>query len=197
MISNSERMYKIIIAALICLPLASKAQKINKYDSTLKIAKAGFKVNCSNRKVDINMLSIKPIGFKNEAGEVQREIRGRVLSAEIDDLNQDNFPDIIIYIVDAAGKIIPFTVSSKENEYMQPILFPDITNDMQLSKGYRGQDEYELLQGELWRKFPIYDTDTAKKEPTNKVRKVRYKVVLSERGMLSFKVSQSFDLIAN
>lgn len=190
-------MYKFFIAAFLCLSIGSFAQKMNKYDSTLKLAKAGFKVTCTNRKPDINMLSIKPIGFKNEAGEVQREIRGRVLSAEIDDLNQDNFPDLIIYIIESTGKIIPFTVSSKENEYMQPILFPDITNDMLLSKGYRGKDEYELLQGELWRKFPIYNADTAIKEPTNKVRKIRYKVVAGDRGMLSYKVSQTFDLNTN
>ena len=197
MIPNRYRMYKFFVAAFLCLSIGSFAQKINKYDSTLKLAKAGFRVTCTNRKPDINMLSIKPIGFKNEAGEVQREIRGRVLSAEIDDLNQDNFPDLIIYIIESTGKIIPFTVSSKENEYMQPILFPDITNDMQLSKGYRGKDEYELLQGELWRKFPIYDVDTAKKDPTNKVRKIRYKVVAGDRGMLSYKVSQTFDLNTN
>jgi hypothetical protein len=190
-------MYKFFIVAFLCLSIESIGQKTSKYDSTLKIAKVGYKVNCMNRKPDVNVLSIKPIGFKNEGGEVQREIKGRVIAAEIDDLNQDNFPDLIIYIIESSGKMIPFTVSSKDNEYMQPILFPDITNDMQLSKGYRGKDEYELLQGELWRKFPIFDSDTAIKEPTNKVRKIRYKVVAGDRGMLSYKVSQSFDLNAN
>jgi hypothetical protein len=190
-------MYKFFIVAYLCLSIESFSQKISKYDSTLKTAKVGYKVNCTNRKPDANTLSIKPIGFKNEGGEVQREIKGRVVAAEIDDLNQDNFPDLIIYIVESTGKIIPFTVSSKENEYMQPILFPDITNDMQLSKGYRGKDEYELLQGELWRKFPIFDSDTTIKEPTNKFRKIRYKVVAGDRGMLSYKVFQSFDLKAN
>jgi hypothetical protein len=170
---------------------------MNKYDSTLKIGKAGFKVTCLNRNPDHNVLSIKPIGFKNEAGEVMREIKGRVLSAEIDDLNQDNFPDMIIYIVESSGKILPFTVSSKENEYIQPILFPDITNDMQLSSGYRGNDEYNLVEGILFRKFPIYNTDTTIKEPTHKIRQIMYRVVAGDRGMLNFKVFKNFDLNKN
>jgi hypothetical protein len=192
--SNTKGMYKFFTAAFLCLSIGSFAQKINKYDSTLKIGKAGFKVTCLNRKPEVNMLSIKPVGFKNEAGEVMREIKGRVLSCEIDDLNNDNFPDIIIYIVDAGGRIIPFTVSSKDNEYMQPILFPDITNDMQLSKGYRGNDEYKLVEGILFRKFPIYDADTAIKAPTKKARQIMYRVVAGERGMLNFKVFKNFDL---
>ena len=187
-------MYKFFIVVFLCLSIASFSQKASKYDSTLKIAKVGYKVNCTNRKPDANVLSIKPIGFKNEGGEVQREIKGRVLAAEIDDLNQDNFPDLIIYIVESTGKMIPFTVSSKENEYMQPILFPDITNDMQLSKGYRGNDEYKLVEGILFRKFPIYDADTAIKEPTKKARQIMYRVVAGERGMLNFKVFKNFDL---
>ena len=187
-------MYKFFIAVCLCLSISSFAQKMNKYDSTLKIGKAGFKVTCLNRKPETNILSIKPVGFKNEAGEVLREIRGRVLSAEVDDFNQDNFPDLIIYIIDVSGKIVPFTISSKENEYIQPILFPDITNDKVLSKGYRGKDEYKLVEGILFRKFPIYDTDTAIKEPTKKARQIMYRVVTGERGMLNFKVFKNFDL---
>lgn len=187
-------MYQFFIVTFLCFSIGSFAQKMNKYDSTLKIGKAGFKVTCQNRNPDHNVLSIKPVGFKNEAGEVMREIKGRVLSAEIDDFNQDNFPDMIIYIVDASGKVVPFTLSSKDNEYIQPILFPDITNDMVLSKGYRGKDEYKLVEGILFRKFPIYDADTAIKEPTKRARQIMYRVVAGDRGMLNFKVFKNFDL---
>ena len=65
---------------------------------------------------------------------------------------------------------------------------------MQLSKGYRGKDEYKLVEGILFRKFPIYDTDTAIKEPTKKARQIMYRVVTGDRGMLNFKVFKNFDL---
>jgi len=187
-------MYKIFTIVFLLIAVISNGQKMAKYDSTLKIGKAGYKVACMNRSVERNVLNIRPIGFKSEAREVSLELKGRVVGAEIDDLNQDGFPDLVIYVVDAAGKTNLFSVSSKENESMQPIFFPDITNDMQLSKGYRGQDEYRLVEGILFRKFPIFEADTAIKTPTKKVRQIMYRVTTGERGMLNFKMFKNFEL---
>jgi len=187
-------MRNFFIIMLTLLSVGTFAQKISKYDSTLKIGKAGYRVTCMNRIPEHNVLSIKPIGFKNEAREVSLELKGRVLSAEIDDLNNDTYPDMLIYVLEASGKTTLFCVSSKENETLQPILFPDITNDLQLSKGYRGQDEYKLVEGILFRKFPIFDADTAIKVPTKKVRQIMYRVIAGDRGMLNFKVFKNFDL---
>ncbi|MEN9697502.1 MAG: hypothetical protein RLZ56_923 [Bacteroidota bacterium] len=189
-------MQKYFTLLFLLFTLNSIGQKFAKYDSTMKIGKVGYKVVCMNRTPDRNVLSVRPMGFKSEAREVNLELRGRVISAEIDDLNRDGFPDVIIYIVDPNGKINLFTISSQENESVQPIYFPDITNDQQLSKGYRGQDEYKLVEGILFRKFPIYEADTANKIPTSKVRQIMYRVVTGERGVLSFKPFKNFDMAA-
>ena len=186
-------MYKLFFISFLLLALYSNGQKMNKYDSTLKIGKAGFKVNCTNKNLERNVLSLKPIGFSNEAREIALELKGRIMSAEIDDLNQDGFPDMIIYVVDAAGKTSLFTISSKNNESMQPIYFPDITNDAVLSKGYRGFDDYKLVEGILFRQFPIFDTDTTIKTPTKKGRRIMYKVMNGDKGMLNFKVIKTFE----
>ena len=50
------------------------------------------------------------------------------------------------------------------------------------------------MEGILFRKFPIYDTDTAIKIPTNKVRQIMYRVVAGEKGYLKFKSFKNFDL---
>jgi hypothetical protein len=186
-------MYKLFFISFCFLFSTTQAQKMNKYDSTLKIGKAGFRVNCTNRNVDHNVLSIKPIGFSNEAREVSLDLKGRVISAEIDDLNQDGFPDMIIYVIDAAAKTSLFCISSKNNESLQPIYFPDISNDMVLSKGYRGLDEYKLVEGVLFRQFPIFDADTSIKTPTKKARRIMYKVMTGDRGMLNFKMIKNFE----
>ena len=193
MVPNTNRMYKLFFISFLLLSLLTNAQKMNKYDSTLKIGKVGFRVNCTNKNVEHNVLSIKPIGFTSEAREVAVDLKGRVISAEIDDLNQDGFPDMILYVVDAAAKINLFTISSRNNESMQPIYFPDITNDAVLSKGYRGFDEYKLVEGILFRQFPIFDADTTIKTPTKKARRIMYKVMAGDRGMLNFKMFKNFD----
>ena len=124
------------------------------------------------------------------------EIKARVLSAEIDDLNNDGFPEVIIFIQEPKGNKSLFCISSKENERMEPIYFPDIKDDMRLSKGYRGQDEFRLLEGVLFRKFPVFESDTAIKQPTNKVRQILYRVIAGEQGSWKFKSFKDFDMNA-
>ena len=187
-------MYKLFSIVFIFIGLSVQAQKANRYDSTLKIGKVGYRVTCMNRASNQNVLSIKPIGFKNESREAAMDLKAKVTSAEIDDLNQDGYPDLIIYILEPSGKTNLFCVSSRENESMQPIYFPDITNDSQLSKGYRGQDEYKLVEGILFRKFPVYESDTSIKTPTNKVRQIMYRVVEGDQGSWKFKAFKNFDM---
>lgn len=186
-------MYKLFFISFLFLSVLTHAQKMNKYDSTLKIGKVGFRVNCTNKNVDRNVLSVKPLGFTSEAREIALDLKGRIMSAEIDDLNQDGFPDMIIYFVDGDGKVNLFSISSKNNESMQPIYFPDITNDITLSKGYRGLDEYKLVEGVLFRQFPIFDADTTIKTPTKKARRIMYRVVTGDRGILNFKMFKNFE----
>ena len=190
-------MYKSLFFAFLFISLASFGQKGNKYDSTVKMGKAGYRVTCLNRSLDRNTLNIRPIGFKSETREASLELRGRVVSTEIDDLNNDGFPDIIIFVIDAKDKLSLFSVGSRDNERIEPIYFPDITNDMQLSKGYRGKDEYELVEGVLFRKFPIFESDTTIKTPTNKVRQIMYRVMIGDQGSWRFKSFRSFDLVAD
>lgn len=168
-----------------------------KYDSTMKIGKAGYRITCLNRTPDRNVLNIRPVGFKSESREASIEIKARVIGAEIDDLNNDGFPDMVIYIEDGTGKKSIFPICSEDNERIGPILFPDILNDMELSKGYRGRDEYKLVEGVLFRKFPVFPADTAIKEPTNKIRQLMYKVVQGERNSWKFKMFKQFEFTAN
>ena len=182
------------VFGLLLLVNSLVAQGYKRYDSTLKIGKVGFRVSCTNKSLSQNSLNIKPIGFKSEAREVNLELKARVISAEIDDLNQDGFADLIIYILESSGKTNLFCVSSKNDEMMQPIYFPDISNDFKLNKGYRGGDEYKLVEGILFRKFPIYDADTTIKVPTKKVRQIMYRVVEGERGTWKFKAFKNFDI---
>jgi hypothetical protein len=68
---------------------------------------------------------------------------------------------------------------------------------MQLSKGYRGKDEYKLVEGVLFRKFPIFESDTTNKKPTNKVRQIMYRVVQGDQGTWRFKSFKTFEMVAD
>ena len=189
--------YPLFLILVLMAYSANSQTVVTKYDSTLKIGKAGYRISCFNKTVDRNILNIRPVGFKQEAREVSFELKGRVTGAEIDDLNLDGFPDVLIYFLDPTLKPSILSISSKNNESFMPINFPDITNDMVLSKGYRGGDEYKLVEGILFRKFPVYETDTAIKTPANKIRQIMYRVVEGDQGSLKFKVFKNFETSKN
>lgn len=188
-------MYKIICFGLLLIGSAAQGQKNLKYDSTLKLGKVGFRVFCMNRVADKNVLNIRPVGFKSESREISLELKGKVSGSEIEDLNNDGFPDLVVYITDKLGNNTLLSVASKDNETLEPIVLPDITNDMQMSKGYRGGDEYKLVEGILFRKFPLYEADTSHKAPTNKARQILYRVVKGDQpGIWKYKPIKNFDI---
>jgi hypothetical protein len=174
------------------------AQDYKKIDSTLKLGTVGYRIKTNNKGVDKNKLNVTPIGFEKEAREVDIEIKGRVVKAEIDDLNNDGFPDMVIYVVNTndKSKATVLGISSNANQNMAAIQFPDIIDDAKLKIGYLGYDQYELLQGTLLRRFPLYDsTDAATPKLTGMYRQIQYKTVMGDRGMLKFKVLRTVDYV--
>jgi hypothetical protein len=186
---------------LVCLLLLVGSQlkleaQFKKYDSTLKVAKAGYRVYCNNKSLEKNTVTLTPVGFEKEAREVSFEIKGRIKSAETDDLNNDGFPDLVMYIYTGVesnfGKVIG--IYSEKNESIGPISFPDILDDPKLRIGYRGFDEFSLMEGNLMRRFPIYQqVDSAKYEPTGMMRQLQYRVLPGENGAQKFKVLRTFE----
>jgi hypothetical protein len=174
------------------------AQQAKAYDSTMKLGKAGYRVRCSNKKPDKNSITIGTIGFESNATrDFDTEINGRVNKAEVDDLNNDGFPDMLLYVINAndKNKGTVVGVSSINNERITAILFPDIMDDAKLRVGYNGEDEFRLLQGTLLRTFQVYDlTDKANPKPTGIYRNIQYRVVPAEREMLKFVVLRSYEV---
>ncbi|MBV9989499.1 MAG: hypothetical protein JO301_17595 [Chitinophagaceae bacterium] len=188
---------RIFMTTVICtIALAATAQK--KFDSTMKVGKAGFRVFCANKNPEKNIATISPVGFDKDAHEVSFEIKGRVTKAEVDDLNGDGFPDLVVYVYNGGDKRTGTVigVSSDKNQGFGPIYFPDITDDMKLRVGYVGYDEFTLMEGNLMRRFPVYSTaDSANIKPTGVIRQVMYRVVPGDKpGIQKFKVTRSYEL---
>ena len=172
------------------------AQK-NKFDTTMKIGKVGYRVTCTNKANEKNEMTISMIGFEESRSDVNIDVKGKVQSGEIDDLNRDGFPDIVIYVFSEGDKRKGsiFSIASEGNKSISAILFPDITDDAKLSAGYKGGDQFKLFNGILTRRFPVYNTsDSTNTTPTGIVRQIIYKVVPGERGGYKFKVDRSVDI---
>jgi hypothetical protein len=179
---------------------ASLAQQARPIDTTIKLGKSGYRIKCNNKKPDKNTFNINPIGFESGARDYDLEVKGRVIKAEVDDLNNDGFADVVVYVVNYNdhNKGYVIGISSSKNEGMVPMLFPDIMDDPKLRVGYMGYDEFTLLQGTMLRTFPLYDTiDPANPKPTGLYRNVHYRVVATERGTLKFVVLRTYDVDRN
>jgi hypothetical protein len=126
-----------------------------------------------------NKLRIVPSGLKIDNSPIERDIDGLVTGADIGDINVDGSPEIYVYIkTKEKGALIAY--SANHNKSLSDIYLPTITDDPKHAKGYRGHDEFMLVEAIVAQRFPIYnDTDTDDK-PTGGWRHLQYKLVPGE-----------------
>jgi hypothetical protein len=186
--------YFLIFLLFVFAANAVNAQ-FRKIDSTLKIGKVGYRVRCFNRNTDKNELSIKPEGFDNAAREMDFFIKGRIAKVEIDDLNNDSYPDLVVYFYTGEEGIIGmvYAFMSSENKSIIPVVLPDVQLDGKLKDGYKGHDQFSLLEGKLMQQFPIYKTGDDKDKPTGGKRVVQYQVVGSAETGYKFKMIRFYE----
>lgn len=172
------------------------AAQIKRIDTTMMIGKAGYRIRCSNKDADKNEVDIKPIGFETDAHESGMYFKGRVIKSQIDDLNNDGFPDLVVITISGPRGEFgnAYAIISMSNKSFSPAGLPDIQLDPKYKDGYRGHDEFSLLEGTLMRKFPVYKTDDKDNAPTGGKRIIQYKITGSEDAGYKFKVEQSYDI---
>jgi hypothetical protein len=186
---------RFIIFVFVLLPMTLLAQG-RRIDTTMKVGKAGYRINCLNKSAEKNAISINPVGFENEVRDFSFDLKGLLTGAEVDDLNKDGFPDLLLYVntKDSLNKSTVIGISSMENKSVVPIVLPDILDDPRLRDGYKGSDQYMLLEGILMRTYPLFEKDAnGVQQPTGKMRRLMYRVAQGEQGSLKFVISRFYD----
>ncbi len=184
-----------LFCAIVLIPTLLVAQG-RRMDTTMKVGKAGFRVNCQNKSAEKNPITIYPVGFESEARDFSFELKGVLIGTEVDDLNKDGFPELLLYVApqDSLNKSSVIAISSQENKSVAPIVFPDILDDPRLRDGYKGSDKYMLLEGVLMRTYPLYEKDAnGVQQPTGKMRRLMYRVAPGEQGTSKFVVARFYD----
>ena len=177
---------------------AANAQvSVGKIDSTLKIGKAGYRVDCRIKNVDQNQVTIRPVGFENGASPMSFIIKGRVAKAEIDDLNSDGFPDLVLYIYSDSNAVFGtvYAFLSEANKSITPCALPDIMLDGKVNTGYKGHDQFSRMGSYLQQKFPIYKAGDDKDKPTGGTRVLLYQLVRKEEGGFKFNRVRFYDTL--
>lgn len=147
------------------------------YSKTLTWNKFTFLV-----QVNSGRLSIKPSGLEINNQEETHEIDGLISGAEIGDLNNDNYPEILVYITvvgsGSYGSIIGYSVNNGKS--MSQIYLPDLSGNPKISKGYMGHDEFAVVENNFVQRFPIYNPGDSNAQPTGGTRQIQYKLVDDE-----------------
>jgi len=169
--------------------------QFKKIDTTVTTGNVGYRVRCSNSYPDKNDVTLKLIGFEKEAKGTSFLVGGQIAYAMIDDLNNDNYPELLLVSFNGPHFQygITYVLASKENKSLLFFSSKDIMMDGKLSPGYRGHDQFSLFNGSLIQKFPIYNTGDTDENPTGGSRVVQYQMAMTESGKAYFKVLRTYD----
>jgi len=70
---------------------------------------------------------------------------------------------------------------------------PDVMLDGKIKEGYKGHDQFSLLEGMLMQQFPIYKPGDDKDKPTGGKRVVQYKIAGSGESGYTFKMLRFYE----
>jgi hypothetical protein len=132
----------------------------------------------------IRQLTVNTRGLEGGDAPFELEIDGSVANAEVEDLDSDGYPELLIYTISAGsgsyGNLIAFSVLSGQS--MVPVVFPDIADSPEVSEGYMGHDEFAVVETTLSRRFPIYKEGDPNSTPSGGTRQIAYKMEAGENA---------------
>lgn len=126
----------------------------------------------SPNTADGNRVTVTPSGLATVNDAETIDVDGIVTGADVGDIDTDGSPEIYVYVRarkdGAPGSLVAFSTSKKKS--MSQITVPQLTPKQ--AKGYRGGDEFALVENAIARRFPIHNDD----KPTAKMRQLQYKL---------------------
>ena len=141
-----------------------------------------------------NSVTITPAGLKKDNSPVTVNINGVVTGAEVADLNIDSSPEIYVYVraTDGSkiGSLVAYAANNKKS--ITQIYLPDLSENKKNTVGYRGGDEFAVVESNFVRRFPIYPEDKSIAAPTRRTRQLQYKLKAGEAGWI-LRIDKSFE----
>ena len=175
-----KRLRLACVSALALVPATGATA--SEYKESLTLQGITFELSATEN-AGASTLTIKPSGLKAMNDPVVQDVPGRVLRAEIADIDSNGDPEIYVFTVDEKAKrggVVGYAVNKKKS--MSPIFVPDFTEDPKLSAGYAGGDESAVVETFLVTRFKIYEGSGASAKPTDKWRQLQYKLKPGEAG---------------
>jgi len=169
-----KKVFAILLGGFLLFTTATVFADENSFNQTFKLHGIQFNVIAQG-----NDLRIVPAGLKIDNSPIEREIDGTVTGADIGDINVDGSPEIYVYIKGKdKGSLVAYSAYKKKS--LSDIYLPPITDDPKLIKGYRGHDEFMMVENSVAQRFPIYKDNDTDDKPTGGWRQLQYKLTQGE-----------------
>lgn len=151
------------------------------FQKKLSLQNISFEISTIS-KGSFQELKIKPYGLEIDNSEIIKTLDGRIVNAEIGDLNSDGFPEILIYTVSdgsgSYGDVIGYSVNNGKS--ISQIYFPPISENLKINKGYMGHDKFAIVEKTLNQWFQTYNQGDTNANPTGNIRQIQYKLIDGE-----------------
>ncbi len=151
--------------------------------STLSLQGVSFQVTTKGEG-SVQQLVVKATEKGHAYPVVKEELIGSLTGREVEDLNSDGRPELILFVTSAGsgsyGSVMAWSAS--KGHTLQPITMPELSS--KLAQGYMGHDKFAVVETTLMRRFPIYRPGDTNAKPTGGTRQISYKLVAGEAGFL-------------
>jgi len=155
------------------------------FDRALELHGIRFRVTSANDGA-ANVVRIVPQGLAVDNTPIERRFDGIVTGAEIGDLNADRSPEIYVLGREtgsaARGVLIAYAANGRKS--LSEIYLAPVADNPALNKGYRGHDEFAVVENVLAQRYPIYLEGDPDDKPSGGMRQLQFKLVPGESGWI-------------
>ena len=151
--------------------------------TSLNLQGVSFQVSAKGAG-SVQQLVVKASEHGHAYPVVKQELLGSLTGSEVEDLNSDGRPELLLYVTSAGsgsyGSVLAWSAS--KGHTLLPITMPELSG--KLAQGYMGHDQFAVVETTLMRRFPIYRPGDTNAKPTGGTRQISYKLVAGEASFL-------------
>lgn len=149
-------------------------------DETAELQGITFHVTSPN-SASGNSVLVMPAGLETDNSMLEKSVDGIVTGVRVEDLDANGSPEVYVFMNGSEGtpgSIAAWAANNRKS--MSEIYLPPLPDDA--LAGYRGGDEFEVVESTLVRRFPIYESSEAGAAATGQTRQLQYKLEPGEAG---------------
>lgn len=135
-------------------PPTGNAPVAAKFDKSASYEKITFRVT-SPQTADGNTFTITPTGLSVSNESITKRVKGKVIDVMAEDIDGDNSPEAAVIVELANGHRHAHVFTTFSGKSFGEVHFSE-PGDKALFDGYKGGDEYEMMENTFVRRFPLH-----------------------------------------